>query len=151
MKSNVKFSEHPVSKSLIATITVVRDIKVKNERMPRLTNGLLYSAKNLPPQNRKDIIVELQFGSEKTHGVKVTVKPSYTFNGPFTQYISGVKSTYWGGFKEVDDRVKDIVGECTRALTSIHKLATQKDLKELKSLIETTIPKADRQQKKIAK
>ena len=151
MKSNVKFSEHPVSKSLIATITVVRNLNVKNERMPRLTRGLLYSAKNLPPQNQKDIEVEIHCGSSSTEGLKVVVRPSYSFTGDFSQHIAGVKNTWYGGFKEVDNRTKEIMSECTRALTGVHKLATQKDLKELKGLIEVAVPKIDRQLKKLAK
>jgi hypothetical protein len=144
MKSNVKFSEHPVSKSLIATITVVRNLKVKNERMPRLIQGLLYNAHDLPPQNQKDIEVEIHCGRSKMEGLKVVVRPSYSFTGDFSQYIGGVKNTWHSGFKEVDDRKREILAECTRALTGVHKLATQRDLKELKGLIEITVPKIDR-------
>lgn len=133
--------------NITATIKLYRDIEIKNERMPRLVIDRLYSAKKLPPRNKKIITVKLNCSTNKFDGIKCTINPSYSFNGDYIQHIKGIQTSFYNGFKEIDTRFEDIEKECIRALTSIHKLASTEDLKNINALIKIAIKKINKKQK----
>lgn len=152
MKKSIRLSYPFPSGNPVATIKLERDIVIKNESMPRLVVGQVYHAGNLPAQNHKTIVVKLQAGMDKYDGMKVVVEPSYSFNGPFSQYIRGVKSELgwerWNGYKDIDERHKDVMDNVTRALTAVHKLATKKDIDEVSKLVKLALVKLDKAKRK---
>ena len=149
MKSKLVLDFHPVNNNPLAKIVIVRDRKIrKNEPMPPLEKDRLYDTRTLPPQNQQNIEIEIQGGVDKYDSLKIQVKPSYCLNGPYGQYLDGVKRSWSRGFVDKDERFDDLMRECTRALTGVHKLATKKDLSIIKPFILKALSKLDRNFKK---
>ena len=148
MKHSVKISYPHLNGLPVATIILERESKVDDQKMPDLVVDKFYSAKNAPPQNRRDITITIDAGKTRLDTIKVSVVPNYSLDGSHFQYIKGVKIDHWHGEKETDERVENIVKEYTNSLTKVYKLATEEDLEALKPLVEEAIDKLDKAKRK---